>query len=152
MMCYAMCYAISFQHEQNLTVVNSKQFHIHSTGDTEKNHDEIDVDDEKVKNPKCKDAAVIHECYDSKVGDNYGELELNRHHADIPDVTESRTDGSMMDVLQKDTKLTDENTAGSNGARITELAVEIKHKEKEKVKKSTLGKKYDRVYDEEKTS
>ncbi|CAG2204016.1 unnamed protein product [Mytilus edulis] len=57
----------------------------------------------------------------------------------MPDVTESRTDGSMMDVLQKDTKLTDENTAGSNGACITELAVEIKHKEKEKVKKSTLG-------------
>ncbi|CAG2192238.1 unnamed protein product [Mytilus edulis] len=188
----------SFQNGQNVAVVDSKQFQIHSTGDTEKNHDEIDVVDDKVKNPKCKDAAVDHECYGSKVGvsvtdthyahlqqsmhafgkstvekerlttsvfkvdkscefaidnnntgtresfefdlkDNYGELELNRHHADTPDVTESRTDGSMMDVLQKDTKLTDENTAGSNGACITELAVEIKHKEKEKVKKSTLG-------------
>ncbi|VDI53557.1 Hypothetical predicted protein [Mytilus galloprovincialis] len=188
----------SFQNGQNVAIVDSKQFHIHSKGDTDENHDEID--DDKVKYPKSKDAVVIHECYDSTVGvsvtdthfayieeymhafgkntveeeqlttsvfkvdkssefaidnnntgmresfefdlkDNYGELELNRHHADIPDVTESRTDGSMMDVLQKDTKLTDENTAGSNGARtcITELAVEIKHKEKEKVKKSTLG-------------
>ncbi|CAG2252200.1 unnamed protein product [Mytilus edulis] len=188
----------SFQHGQNVAVVDSKQFHIHSKGDTVENHDEID--DDKVKYPKSQDAVVIHECYDSTVGvsvtdthyahlqesvhafgkntveeeqlttsvfkvdkscefaidnnntgtqksfeidlkDNYGELELNRHHADMPDVTESRTDGSMMDVLQKDTKLTDENTAGSNGACtcITELAVEIKHKEKEKVKKSTLG-------------
>ncbi|CAG2250703.1 unnamed protein product [Mytilus edulis] len=188
----------SFQNGQNVAVVNSKQFHIHSTGDTEKNHDEIDIDDDNVKNPKCKYAAVIHESYDSKVGvsvtnthyahlqqsmhafgkstvekeqlttsvldvdnscefdidnnntgtresfefdlkDSYEELELNRHHADIPDVTESRIDGSMMDVLQKDTKLTDENTAGLNEAPITKLAVEIKHKEKEKVKKSTLG-------------
>ncbi|CAG2239349.1 unnamed protein product [Mytilus edulis] len=154
----------SFQNGQNVAIVDSKQFHIHSKGDTDENHDEID--DDKVKYPKSKDAVVIHECYDSTVGvdkssefaidnnntgmresfefdlkDNYGELELNRHHADIPDVTESRTDGSMMNVLQKDTKLTDENTAGSNGACtcITELAVEIKHKEKEKVKKSTLG-------------
>ncbi|VDI63574.1 Hypothetical predicted protein [Mytilus galloprovincialis] len=188
----------SFQNGQNVAIVDSKQFHIHSKGDTDGNHDEMD--DDKVKYPKSKDAVVIHECYDSTVGvsvtdthfayteeymhalgkntveeeqlttsvfkvdkssefaidnnntgmresfefdlkNNYGELELNRHHADIPDVTESRTDGSMMDVLQKDTKLTDENTAGSNGARtcITELAVEIKHKEKEKVKKGTLG-------------
>ncbi|VDI53870.1 Hypothetical predicted protein [Mytilus galloprovincialis] len=43
-----------------------------------------------------------------------------------------------MNVLQKDTKLIDKNTAGLNGARITELAAKIKHKEKEKVKKSTL--------------
>ncbi|CAG2204015.1 unnamed protein product [Mytilus edulis] len=56
----------SFQNGQNVAVVDSKLFHKHSKGDSDENHDEID--DDKVKYPKSKDAVVIHECYDSTVG------------------------------------------------------------------------------------